>query len=241
MTSPRRVAVTGGARGIGLAIAGRFAEDGAAVTILDRDPEQAALAAAALPRATWEALDVTDEPAVADYFERTASAFDVVVANAGISGPMAPVIDVDPHKWRHVLDVNLNGVFYTLRSAARRMVRDQVRGNVIVTASVAGLTAEANAAHYCASKWAVIGLLKSAAVELAEHGIRVNGVCPGDVDTGLLAGMVDADAYHGPAGRLARPEEVAHAYAWLADPRSSFVSGATIVVDGGLINSALVH
>lgn len=236
-----RVLVTGAGRGIGLAIAERFSAVGAEVTLADLDLESAERAAGRLPNATAIRLDVTDAEAVLKHFDDAVEGYDVVVANAGIPGQEATVLDIDAVQWRSVLDVNLNGVFHTLQGGARRMVREGIHGNIVVTASIAGLTAEANHAVYSTSKWAVIGLLKSAAIELAPHGVRVNGVCPGDVRTELFAEMMDEDVYHGPLGRPAETEEIAEAYIWLASPSARFVSGETLVVDGGLINTTLVH
>ncbi len=236
-----RVLVTGGARGIGFAIARAFADQGASVTIADIDGEAARTSAASLGGARGVALDVVDADAVLRHFADEEHGYDIVVANAGVGGPAASVADIEPEAWKRTMSVNLDGVFHTMKGAASRMREDGIAGSILVTASIAGLTAEANHAAYCASKWAVIGLLKSAAIELAPHGIRVNGVCPGDVDTALLGDMLDDDVYRGPFDRLGDPAEVAEAYLWLASKSARFVSGETLVVDGGLVNTALVH
>ncbi len=176
------------------------------------------------------------------FFSEADDPYEVVVANAGIPGARTDVVDTDPGSWQRVLDVNLTGVFNTIRGAAGRMLKDKVQGTIIVTASIAGLTAEPGAAAYCASKWGVIGLLKSAAIELAPHGIRVNGVCPGDVETALFDGMTAGhDCYSGPLGRPAKPDEIAGLYVWLASPDASFMVGEAVVIDGGLASTALIH
>lgn len=238
-----RVAVTGGARGIGLAVATRFSEAGAFVTVIDKDLHAAESACASLPDSDAAGVDVSDPAAVEDFFASSPHPYQVVVANAGIGARKADVIDIADAEWARIVAVNLSGTFFTIRSAAARMRRDNVAGKIIVTASIAGLTAEAGGAAYCASKWGVIGLLKSAALELAAHGILVNGVCPGDVDTTLFDefGLDDDDLYHGPLGRMADTDEIAGAYVWLASDDARYVVGETLVIDGGLSVSALSH
>jgi 3-oxoacyl-[acyl-carrier protein] reductase len=235
-----RVVITGAGRGIGRAVAQRFAAEGARVTIADIDSTAAEAASQDIPASIPYRLDVADAEAVERFFAESEEPYEVIVANAGIAGPQEQVVDVDPADWKGVLDVNLNGVFNTVRSGARRLLRDARAGRIIVTASIAGLTAEPGSAAYCASKWAVIGFLKSAAIELAPHGILVNGACPGDVETGLL-GEFGADRYRGPLGRSSQPEEIAGLYVWLASPDARYVVGETIVIDGGLLSTALVH
>jgi NAD(P)-dependent dehydrogenase (short-subunit alcohol dehydrogenase family) len=170
--------------------------------LVDIDAVAAAAASSEIPGSAACGVDVTDAGAVERFFDEAAEPYEVIVANAGIPGPRGDVVEIDPGKWRHVLDVNLTGVFNTVRSGARRLLRERQKGKIIVTASIAGLTAEPGAAAYCASKRAVIGLLKSAAIELAPHGIRINGVCPGDVETTLLDGMIAGREYYRASGPL---------------------------------------
>lgn len=238
----QRVAVTGAARGIGRAVAARFAAAGYEVCMIDKNEDAVVTASADVGGTCACALDVSDGSAVDEFFRRADRAFDVVIANAGIDLPRCSILDFSDEMWHKVLATNLHGVFYTVRGAARRMVAAGISGRIIVTASISGLTAEPMAASYCASKWGVIGLVKSAALELAPRGIRVNAICPGDVNTDLLGSEMGEDEfYSGPLGRPAEPEEIAGAYLWLAGEDAGFMVGETLVIDGGLRDSALMH
>ena len=241
----RRVAVTGGARGIGRAVAARFASTGDAVTIVDVDGEAARTAAAELPGATAVELDVRDVGAVDALFRDSPDAFDVVVANVGASEPRGDALDLPLERWNRLIEGNLTTAFVTMQAAAARMRDDGVAGRIIATSSVAAVTAEPGYAAYAAAKWGLVGLVKSMAMELAPHGILVTAVCPGDVRTGFLASTASAvgggDVYSGPLGRPASPEEIAGAYAWLASPEASYVVGETLVLDGGLSLSAMAR
>ncbi|GIU97822.1 MAG: SDR family oxidoreductase [Actinomycetota bacterium] len=234
--------VTGGARGIGAAVARRLAAEGAAVTVADIDGDAAARMASTIAGARALQLDVTDAAAVDRAFDEAPQPYEIVVANAGVGTAGAPVVATSDEEWHRVLGVNLHGVFYTLRAAGRRLLGAGLPGRIIVTASIAGLAPEADAAPYCASKFAVIGLLRSMAVELAPHGILVNGVCPGDVRTELHAefGVRERAAQSSiPIGRLAEPEDVAGVYAMLAGPDGAYITGETVVIDGGILANAL--
>jgi NAD(P)-dependent dehydrogenase (short-subunit alcohol dehydrogenase family) len=237
-----RAAVTGAGSGIGRAVAQRFGAEGYEVAILDRDAPAAQETRAQIPGSSAHAIDVSDSAAVAAFFDDVGQPFRVVIANAGIDVPRSSVADVDDDTWQRVLATNLNGVFYTVRSAARHMLAAGRGGRIIVTASISGLTAEPMAVPYCASKWGVIGLVKAAALELAPRGILVNAVCPGDVATRLLQAEMGEDKfYSGPLGRPAKPEEIAGLYVWLASEDASYMVGETVVIDGGLRDSALMH
>jgi NAD(P)-dependent dehydrogenase (short-subunit alcohol dehydrogenase family) len=157
------------------------------------------------------------------------------------AGAPRPLVEVTTDEWSRVVGVNLNGTANTIRSAASRLLRDQLPGKIIVTASISGMTAEPNAATYCASKWGIVGLIKTAALELAPYGILVNGVSPGDVETDLFRDMTEGEHYHGPLGRPAQPNYVAGAYLWLASVDARWVVGEALVVDGGLSATVLVH
>lgn len=247
--------VTGGAAGLGLAVARRFASEGARVMVADvrEDACRAACAAAAqdgleLVPAT---VDVTDEASVEASLDTCAGAFgrepDVVVANAGILR-LAPVTETALEDWRAVLNVNLTGAFLTVRAAARRLVEAGRAGSISLTSSVAGVRGLRENAAYSASKFGVIGLTEVCAAELGPAGIRVNAVCPGQIASAMLddaiaakaeARQVDAGALRAemlaavPMGRLGTAEEVADTFVYLASPLSKYVTGRSFVVDGG--------
>lgn len=248
MTQPllhgKTALVTGAARGIGLAIARAFAEHGARVTLADLDRTQTEQAAQTLPTARGLALDVTDESATESLFDRLAQegwAPDVVVPNAGILH-LAPIDSFPADRFRNVLEVNLTGAFLTARAAARRLQRD---GRIILTSSLFGLRSGAQNSGYAASKFGMIGLVQSMAADLAPRGILVNAVAPGQIATEMMEKLVADRLAMGmpdprerllsriPLGRLGTPEEVAHAYVWLASPLATYVTGQTITVDGG--------
>lgn len=242
----RRAVVTGGARGIGLAMAKALSAAGASVVLADRDEEAAAAAAQELVRGGAEVvavkLDVTDPAAVAECaaaVERDIGPIDVLAANAGVVRNEA-ALDTSPESWQAVLDVNLNGVFYTCIEFGRAMV-ERGRGSVVVTASMSGLIVNAPQAQasYNASKAAAAHLARSLAVEWATAGVRVNALAPGYIATELtLRGRSNPEwgdrwVQGTPLGRLGTPEEVAACALFLASDAASFVTGSVLVVDGG--------
>lgn len=243
----RRTLVTGAARGIGLAVARRFREEGAEVALSDVLPELEDVASRvgglAVP------LDVTDETAVeagiAEARDRLGG-LDVLVANAGIF-QAAPFLETETAMFRRVLDVNLVGVFFCMREAGR-LFRDQGHGAILATASQAGRHGYPGSAAYCASKFGVVGLVEVLARELAPYGVRVNAVAPGTIRTQMQDRIVEGIAARRgldlaqaeqalldtiPFGRPGDPAEVADAFVYLASGLSTYVSGATLVVDGG--------
>lgn len=242
----RWAVVTGGARGIGLAMARAFSAAGAGVVLADLDLDAATAAAGELSRAGAAAgavrLDVRDPEAVAACaaaVEKEFGPIDVLAANAGIVRNEA-ALDTAPESWRAVIDVNLNGVFYTCTEFGRRMV-SRGRGAVVITASMSGLIVNVPQAQasYNASKAAAAHLAKSLAVEWAPAGVRVNALAPGYIATELtMRGRANGDwgdrwLQGTPLGRLGEPEEVAACALFLASDAASFVTGSVLVVDGG--------
>jgi NAD(P)-dependent dehydrogenase (short-subunit alcohol dehydrogenase family) len=240
------VAVTGGASGIGRATAQAFVEEGAHVTVLDRDAEALARLARELDGIETHTLDVTAADEVAAAFAAIAEhegRIDVAVNNAGITRGLDWLHEVAEDDWDAVLSVNLKGVWLCMRAELRQMYA-QGAGVIVNTASAAGLVGTPGVAHYTASKWGVLGLTKSAALEYAPLGIRINAVAPGTVDTPMgdafsEARLTDpfADALvrqpHPLRQGIARPEQVADAILYLAGDRSTFATGSTLVLDGG--------
>jgi NAD(P)-dependent dehydrogenase (short-subunit alcohol dehydrogenase family) len=237
--SGKRVVVTGGASGIGLATALRFVEEGARVAIMDIDRSglAAALERHAGVRAAVE-TDVSDPSRVEGAF-READArlggIDVLVANAGIS-VRRDFTDIPNEQWARVLGVNLHGVFYCAREAARRM-QAQGSGVILMTASTNGTEGHPFYADYNASKAGVILLAKTMALELAP-AIRVNAVCPGYVLTPMQKAeytpeMLDSVNRKIPMKRHAEPGEVAALFAFLASSEAAYITGAEICIDGG--------
>jgi galactitol 2-dehydrogenase len=249
--------VTGGARGIGRGICQRFAEEGAAVLVGDVLESEGEATAAELRRlgapAVFALLDVTSRESIEAACAVALGEFgavDVLVANAGIL-LQDHVLDMDEEVWSRTLDVNLTGVFRSCQVFGREMVRAGRGGRIIVTSSIAGKHGGEFYGAYAASKFGVIGLTSSLAVELASQGILVNCVCPGAVDTDMMealareqamasgrsfAELVDENLGAIPLGRYATPAEVADVFVFLASPLSAYITGQTIVVDGGMLS-----
>jgi NAD(P)-dependent dehydrogenase (short-subunit alcohol dehydrogenase family) len=234
----RHAVVTGGASGIGFAIAQRLAASGAKVVVWDVD-EKAGRAAAAELSASSVAADVTDWDSITDAVRETlkaAPAIDILINNAGITGPNVKLWDYPLDAWRQVFDVNMHGVFQCCRAVVPLM-RERNYGRIVNIASVAGKDGNPNASAYSATKAAVIALTKSLGKELADTAIRVNCVTPAAVRTPLFAQMTQAHIDYMlskiPLGRFGEPEEIAALVAWLASEECSFSTGAVFDLSGG--------
>ena len=231
----KNAVVTGGANGIGLAVAKNIAATGGAVWIFDTASEDPRQAAASIGAQACVA-DVTDRQSLQHAFD-AAPRPDVVVVNAGVAG-IGALCDTTPELWNRTLAVNLTGAFHTVQMAAARMQPNR-KGAIVLTASTNSFDGEAGLVAYNASKAGVLGLVRTAANELGPYGIRVNAVCPGLIRTRLTASSfadpgVLADYFRQIAlGRGGEPEEVAQAVLFLASDLASYITGTTLVVDGG--------
>lgn len=237
--------ITGAAGMIGRATARVFAARGATLVLVDHPDAGWSATRAALPApdaATYLSADVTKDADVAAYAEAARAVtgrIDIFFNNAGIEGPQAPIESYPADAFRKVLDVNVVGVFLGLQAVMPVMVA-QGGGAIINTSSIAGLIGAHSMAGYIASKHAVLGLTRVAALEGAPAGVRVNSVHPGFIDSRMLTdiatrlgGTQEALAEAVPAGRLGSPEEVAKAVAFLASDEASYMNGSQLVVDGG--------
>jgi len=234
----RHAVVTGGASGIGLAIAERLVGSGAVVTIWDRKEETGRMAAATLGGHAI-AVDVADAEAVARAATQTvdnAAAIDILINNAGITGPNAPLWDYPADAWENVFAINVHGMFHCCRAVVPLM-RARGYGRIVNISSVAGKEGNPNAAAYSASKAAVIALTKSLSKELADTGIRVNCITPAAVRTAIFDQMsqahIDFMLAKIPLGRFGETREIAALVAWLASEECSFSTGAVFDLSGG--------
>jgi glucose 1-dehydrogenase len=236
--------VTGGGTGIGLGISRVLASHGARIAIAQIDDSTVHIEGTEV--LTLRA-DVADRAQVESMVETTIQRFgrvDILVNNAAVTGKTAtaPFLNCSESLLNRIIDVNLKGVFHCSQTVARHMIAAGIRGSIVHISSVGAFAAQEHASVYCASKAAVTSLAQSMALELAEHGIRVNCIAPGDIRTEANETIV-ADLKAGgasgkylrltPAGRRGSPEEIGHAVAFLATEEASFVTGTTLRVDGG--------
>jgi NAD(P)-dependent dehydrogenase (short-subunit alcohol dehydrogenase family) len=238
--------VTGAAGGMGLDTTRAFATAGAAVALADIDGDAARSAAAELTEAGYDALgltcDVADEDQVAALVDRTVETngrLDMAFNNAGIMLPLTDAADEPAEAFDRVNGINLRGVWACMKHELRVM-REQGSGAIVNCSSLGGLVGNPGRAAYHATKHGVLGLTKSAALEYAPRGVRINAVCPGTIETPMVADMIASgelsvdDVVTGqPIGRLGRGDEIASAVLWLCSPGASLVVGVSLPVDGG--------
>lgn len=234
----KRTVVTGAGRGIGLAAAAALAEAGAEVTLVARTAGEIEAAASAIGSAAFAAtLDVSDLTAVAAFFA-TREPFDVLVNNAGTNRPK-PLWDVTEADYDAVLDLNLKSAFFVAQACAKRLIETGTPGSLIHMGSQMGHVGGPNRSLYCASKWALEGLNKAMALDLAPHGIRSNTIAPTFIETPLTKPMFEDAAFKASVlakiklGRIGTVEDLMGAVVFLASDASALMTGTSLIVDGG--------
>ncbi|MWA04838.1 glucose 1-dehydrogenase [Actinomadura sp. LD22] len=237
--------VTGAATGIGRGSAFALAAAGASVVVADRDDAQpvAAKITEAGGKAVATRCDIANDDEVSatvDLTVRTFCRLDILHANAGIALGQAPLIDVDKNDWEQMVSVNLTGTWLCLKHAAHAMIKQGRGGSIVLTSSGTGLAGFPMTGAYAATKAALINLTKTAAMELAEAGIRVNTVAPGTIATDMVRraikenpGVEEHLRQLAPLRRIGTVEEVANAVVWLSSPQASYITGVPLPVDGG--------
>src|SRR5271170_7170828 len=240
--------VTGGTSGIGRETAVLFAKAGAKVVVAGRrEPE--GKETVELVRATggeglFVKTDVSKTSEVEGLVQTTVEKFgrlDVAFNNAGIEGVWVPIVKQSEEDWDRTIEINLKGVWLCLKYEISQMLKQGGGGAIVNMASITGLIGTAGAAAYCASKHGVMGLTKAAALENARSGIRINTVCPAAIETPLAERIFGAPAVHKyvlschPLGRFGRPTEIAEAVLWMCSDRASFMTGQSLVLDGGFL------
>jgi NAD(P)-dependent dehydrogenase (short-subunit alcohol dehydrogenase family) len=240
--------VTGGTSGIGRETAVLFAKSGAKVVVAGRrgpeGEETIELIRAAGGDSLFVKTDVSKASEVETLIKRAVEKFgrvDIAFNNAGIEGVWVPIVRQSEEDWDQIIAINLKGVWLCLKHEIRQMLKQGAGGAIVNMGSVTGLIGSVGAAAYSASKHGVIGLTKSAALENAKSGIRVNAVCPGFTETPMAERIFRVPQIHKhvlschPIGRLGRPMEIAEAVLWMCSDRASFMTGETLVLDGGFL------
>src|SRR5579863_6588519 len=240
--------ITGGTTGIGRDTAVLFAKHGAKVVITGRREaegnETIALVKATGGEGLFVKSDVSKSADVHSAVQKTVEKFgrlDLAFNNAGIEGKWKPIIEQTEEDWDTVIDINLKGTWLCLKLEIQQMLKQGSGGAIVNMSSVAGLMGAAGLATYCASKHGVLGLTKSAALETATSGIRINAVCPAVIETAMaerLFGAPDVQKHmrgQHPIGRFGRPMEIAEAVRWMCSERASFMTGQSLVMDGGFM------
>lgn len=242
------VVITGAASGIGKACATQFMQNGSTVIIADIDLDKAQQTALSLAHLEGEAHAIKMDVTVFDEVEKELKkvvdrygCLDIMVNNAGIMNQLrAPTAEHTFDDWDKVIAINQTGVFYCLKASLKHMT-NQGHGRIVNIASLAGLKASGHHLAYSASKFAVVGMTKSAAMEYASNNIRINAVCPSYTQTPMLDSVVEKQPgidqkllKFVPMGRFAEADEIADAVIWLASDQSKFITGQTITIDGGL-------
>jgi NAD(P)-dependent dehydrogenase (short-subunit alcohol dehydrogenase family) len=240
--------VTGGTSGIGRDTAVLFGKAGAKVVVAGRrEPEgeeTVELVRAAGGDGLFVRADVSKASEVDTLVQKTVEKFgrlDIAFNNAGIEGVWVPIVRQSEEDWDRTIDINLKGVWLCLKHEIRQMFKQGGGGAIVNMASVTGLVGSGGAAAYSASKHGVIGLTKSAALETAKSGIRINAVCPAVIETPMGDRLFGAPAVHKyvlschPIGRFGRPAEIAEAVVWMCSDRASFMTGQSLVLDGGFL------
>lgn len=233
--------VTGASSGLGLSIADKFLKEGAKVVFSDINVEKGEEIVSQKENAIFIKCNVTRSEEINDLIEKTIEKFgklDIFVNNAGTAA-MAGVDSMSDEDWKKVIDVNLTGVFYGVRAATKYMKNNNIKGSIINMSSILGINGFNGSVSYCAAKGGVNQITRTAAIELAPLGIRINAVAPGFIQTEMTKGMLQDEACRKfleastPLGYIGEPEDIANAALYLASDDAKYVTGSILYVDGG--------
>lgn len=240
--------ITGGTSGIGRDTAVLFAQAGAKIVVAGRRQAEGEDTVTKIRAVGGDALFVRTDVSKAADVEALIGAtvahygyVDIAFNNAGVEGTWMPIITQSEDDWQRTIDINLKGVWLSLKYEIKQMLRQRRGGAIVNMASTMGLIGAAGAAAYTASKHAVIGLTKAAALETAKNGIRINAVCPAVIETSMADRLFGAPKIHEyvqgchPIGRFGKPQEVAEAVLWMCSDQASFMTGHSLILDGGFL------